>query len=695
MKKKLFLLLALLFFLVACSSNSNNDNNTNNNNENNTENNENQTAENEENDAPESLESEVLFSYDHENSGDYDIQSIGTDANGTAITFTGKEDIDRKTDYYTYFIDQNDNVIEGLELAEDEEQDRRCTDLSVSPNGDYLVYNCHDDGIAFSVYDMHEEETIHQMEEPDDYIRDIHGITNDKIVYYDIENDDYETELVAYDAEADDTTSYVLDDLIDLDDDSSFDRMILSDDGKYILINAYTALYLIDVEDKSAEEITNVEEQTDEYDADIFIYDEKMSPDAKYVYYKISENDSDPVYGQFFFHNLDTDEVTAFGELDYQYVRGFDVNGNVLLEGDDELTLYNIESEETRIIPEVEVGTYTGYFTLSHNGEYLIYTDKDSNDDDTYTQNLIRVSLGDISSYEMTELEAQEETVKEEPDQAEITLTEENFDEEDILVKLWEDSTDFMFPTEFPDKVERKTNQYSGDEDDRRFSQTIYMESDSARDNEVNFTAQLQSSSGRCVGFDDLDQVDTIDGDDYYFYDYRNKDVEAAVSVDDECYSFEAEEHSEDDMLEMAQSLKPIDEPFHDISLDGLKFPTQFPSEKPRAASPRVISYNDGEKVDFLMNYYGDRDDRNDNDIKMEFEIRTHEPTSFRNRDNEESVDIDGFDESYFSEDHMTLTMYDGTHYYVIKLDINNDMLQAYGSDQVEETFIEIGNSLK
>src|SRR5699024_1356 len=100
----------------------------------------------------------------------------------------------------------------------------------------------------------------------------------------------------------------------------------------------------------------------------------------------------------------------------------------------------------------------------------------------------------------MTELDAQEETVKEEPDQADITLTEENFDEEDILVKLWEDSTDFMFPTEFPDKVERKTNQYSGDEDDRRFSQTIYMESDSARDNEVNFTAQLQSSSGRCVG---------------------------------------------------------------------------------------------------------------------------------------------------------------------------------------------------
>src|SRR5690625_2513592 len=467
MKKNLYLLFALLFFLVACASNSNNDNNTNNNNEDNTENNENQTAENEGNDEPEPLETEVLFSYDHEDSGDYEIQSVGVDANGTAITFTGKEDIDRKTDYYTYFVDQNDNVFEGLELAEDEDQDRRCTDLSVSPNGDYLVYNCHDDGIAFSVYDMHEEETNHQMEEPDDYIRDIHGITNDKIIYYDIENDDYETELVAYDAEADDTTSYVLDDLIDLDDDSSFDRMILSDDGKYMLINAFTALYLVDVEDESAEEITNVEEQTEEYDADIFIYDEKMSPDAKYVYYRISENDTDPVYAEAFFNNLETDVFTVYVELGYSSVSCFDVNGNVQLEGDDELSLYNVESEETRLIPDVEVRTYTRYFTLSHNGEYLIYTDKDSNDDDTYTQNLKRVSLGDISSYETTELNAQEETVKEEPDQDEITLTEENFDEEDTLIKLWESSTDFMFPTEFPDKVKRKTNQYSGDEDDR------------------------------------------------------------------------------------------------------------------------------------------------------------------------------------------------------------------------------------
>src|SRR5690625_1322409 len=320
MKKNLFLLFELLFFLVACTSNSNNDNNTNNNNEDNTENNENQTAENEGNDEPEPLETEVLFSYDHEDSGDYEIQSVGVDANGTAITFTGKEDIDRKTDYYTYFVDQNDNVFEGLELAEDEDQDRRCTDLSVSPNGDYLVYDCHDDGIAFSVYDMEKEETIHQMDKLDSYIMDIYGISNDKVVYYEVENDDYETELVLYDAEADAGTHYVLKDLFDTEEEPSFDRIFQSDDGQYLLITAFTELYLFDTEAKSAKEIVTVDPHVEEHDTDIFIYNVKMSPDATYVYYEISENEMDPVYKEHFFHNLDNDEVTAFSELDYASV---------------------------------------------------------------------------------------------------------------------------------------------------------------------------------------------------------------------------------------------------------------------------------------------------------------------------------------------------------------------------------------
>lgn len=161
------------------------------------------------------------------------------------------------------------------------------------------------------------------------------------------------------------------------------------------------------------------------------------------------------------------------------------------------------------------------------------------------------------------------------------------------------------------------------------------------------------------------------------------------------CYSFEAKEYTEDEMLEMAQSLESIAEPVHDISLEGLKFPTKFPSEKPEQTRPRVISYSDGEEVDFLMEYRSDRDDRKDSDIHMKFEIRTYEPSLFGIGDEEYAVDVDGFDETYFFEDHMKLIMYDGTHYYVIKLEIDNDMLQAFGSDHVEDIFVEIGNSLK
>lgn len=91
MKKRFTLLFVLLLFLAACSSNSDH-NNANNDND--------QTTVNEENNEQEPLETEVLFSYDHEDPGDYTIQSIQIDADGKAMTFTGKEDIDRKTEYF-------------------------------------------------------------------------------------------------------------------------------------------------------------------------------------------------------------------------------------------------------------------------------------------------------------------------------------------------------------------------------------------------------------------------------------------------------------------------------------------------------------------------------------------------------------------------------------------------------------------
>src|SRR5699024_9507068 len=139
----------------------------------------------------------------------------------------------RSTEYYTYFVDKNKNVVEGVELAVKEDQERRCTVMSLSPNGDYLVYNCHDKGIEFSVYDLNTDKTIHQVESSDEYIRNIFGISNEKVVYYEIENDDYQTELVLYNTDTDEKTRLVLEELFKTEDYLSFEDPIASDDGKY------------------------------------------------------------------------------------------------------------------------------------------------------------------------------------------------------------------------------------------------------------------------------------------------------------------------------------------------------------------------------------------------------------------------------------------------------------------------------
>src|SRR5699024_7627312 len=590
MKKVIAIIGVLLLFLVACSSDSEDAN----------ENDDTSKKETESEEENKPLKKEILYSHDHEDSGDYSFQSIRTDASGKVITFTGLEDIDRKKEYFTFVVNQQDEVFEALELAEDENQDRRCTDLLVSPSGEYLVYNCHDDGIDFSIYDMNKEETIHQMEESDSYIMNIHAISDDKIVIYEVETDDYETELVFYDAETDEKTSIVLEDLFDMED-VSFDTLIQTDDGQHLLINALTSLYMIDVENESAEEIVNVDAYAEEYDAEIFIYNIEYSPDGKYSYYNISENDSDPVYSEFFFHNLDTDEVTGYSELDYSSIRGFDVNGNMLLKDDDLLYVYNAKEDVTRIIPDIEATTYMRYLTLSHDGKYIIYTDKESSDDDTYIQQLIRIELGDISSYETTELKAQQEKRESEIKEDEIVLTEETFDEKEQINELWENSVDVMFPTKFPGEVEGISNHYVGQEDQRRYLQTIRLKTDSIRDDNINFRAVIRENPDKCPGFADLDVVDTIDGNDFYFYDYKNRDVEAGIAIDDVCYYFDTEDHTEEEMKEMAASLEEIDKPVQTISFDDVLFPTKFPSEKPQATNPRVIVHSNGDKIDFLM----------------------------------------------------------------------------------------------
>lgn len=677
--RRRYIFLLFLVFIVACSNHSDGAV-------------EKEQPENDGNQVSEepSITTEVLYTYEHENSGDYSIQSVKTDSEGTAVIFTGNEDIDRKSDYYTYVVDRNNEVIEGLELANDKEQERRCVDLNLSPNGNYMVYDCHDDGIEFSIYDMETEEIIHQVPEADVYVQDVLGVSDDLTVYLETSNEDSETELTLYDVESKTYNHYELAELFDIEY-PSLNKITPTDDGKQILIDIVEALYLFDTETEEVSEIVNVESYQEEYDSDgIFVYNARLSPDGKYLHYVVAENTSDPVYSEYFFKNLESGEIDVYGEFDYT-VGNFDIHGNLLLSDTDNLYLYNLDSKETLIIPEIEVSVYSSYFTISPNGKFLIYTDKESNEDDTYTQYLYRVSLGDISSYEIVELRVQKEKEREEVGQDEITLTEASFDEKDNFLELWESSTSVMFPTKFSEKVLHKTNHYSGEYDGNRYSQTIFLDTTSFKRNEIEFTAITSYDGNACPFFDDLEVVDTIDGIDYYFYDYKNADVEAGVSIDDICYYIDAEDHTEEEMLLIAQSLAPIDSSFHKISVDQLRFPTKFPIGNPEPSSPRVIAYQDGEMVDYLIDYRGE----SDNDIKMELEIRNNEPNLYMNEKNGTVVDVDGWDEAYFTEDYMQLHLYDGTYYYIIELEISKDLLEVFGSEHVEEVFLEIGESIK
>src|SRR5699024_2703371 len=163
--------------------------------------------------------------------------------------------------------------------------------------------------------------------------------------------------LVLYNTDTDEKTRLVLEELFKTEDYLSFEDPIASDDGKYFLVNAFTSLYLIDVENKSAEEIVNVEKKADETDYEVLIYSAVMSPDAKYLYYQISGDESEGIQSEFTFHNLETDEVTVYEDFDY-YVRGFDVHGNALLQSEEELLLHHPETEETRMIPDIELKVY-------------------------------------------------------------------------------------------------------------------------------------------------------------------------------------------------------------------------------------------------------------------------------------------------------------------------------------------------
>lgn len=683
MRKKLIFLF-ILIFLVACASEGTEDAGGE------------QTNDTTDETEALTLSSEILFSYDHEDAGDYYLMSIQTDTDGKGIVFTEVEEIDRVTDYYTYFVNHDDEVIEGISLADDPDQERRCTNMFLSPNGQYLVYDCHDDGIEFSIYDLEQEEIIHQIPDFEIYVQDIVGISNDLMVYLQSTNDDGDEQFTLYDVDNEASEHYIFDDIFDLEY-PSFNTITPTNDGQKVFFDAITALFILNLDTGVVDEIANVEPLWETFDDDlIFIYNSMISPDGKYAYYNISDNSSDTDYSEYVFHNLETGEIDSYAEFDYQTVRNFDLHGNLLIAADDQLYLYNFETKETRVVPDIALDRHSGYMTLAHNGQFIFYTGKVKNDDDTYTQHLYRVTLGDTDTFETTSLPVKASVEREpiEPiEDDQISLHDASLNEVEILNSLWEDSTQVMYPTKFPEDLSYINNSFSGEPSDRDFTQFIYFDTGkvSSNRNDLNFSASIVENDDKCIALSDLEVVKTIDGVDYYFYDYRNADVEAGVRIDNVCYIIKAEDYTEEEMLSMIESLEPIDTVFYDLPSDQFKFPTKFPIANPEARYPTLRSNQNGDSYSYSISYYGDEE----NDIKMVVDRRNNEPKLYMSEKHGFAVDVAGWDEAYFSEFSMELILFDGTDYYSIDLAISDDIVEALGIDELSKLYTEIGASFK
>ncbi|WYP26638.1 hypothetical protein NSQ54_00435 [Alkalihalobacillus sp. FSL W8-0930] len=679
--KKLIMLIAMMsVWVVGCSSNADVSE----------ENEPTEEARTAEEDESSSLSEEVIFEYNHEGLSDYDLQSLRTSASGETSVITGHEDIDRVSEYYTYVIDPSGEAVEGRKFALEEDVERRCVDMAPSPNGQYLLYNCHDEGIEFSVYDLEKDELIHQALETDDYVDELAGITDDLVVYMVTDTIDRELFITLYDVTSEEKTDFLLSELLETDD-ISLNGITPTADGSKVLIDTVLKLHLLDVESGEVTELASVEEAAEEFDSNnMFIYSATMSPDGKYLYYLITENrGSDSAFEEHYIMNLESGETDAYESIGHDRVIGFDINGNMLLKDDDQLVMHNLDTEETRALPDdIDLRSSTG-FHITINGDYVFYTDKDSEDDDTYTSRLFRVALGDIGTYGESEFKAVDVRERDEPEQDEITLTEQNANERDVLREVLESSTRVMYPTEFPETLDYRFNHTS----EESYWQRINLDTSEYAKDQIDFRAYVHEDEDRqCRLEDNAEVVDTMEGSDIYFYEFGNDDVELSVKIDNICYRYEARKYSQEEMIAMAKSMKPIEEPFHDMPIEEQRFPTLLPIQEVESMDPRLSTGRDGEIDSYFLEYKGE----GTGDLTLKLTIKNgDEPSFFMNEEHGEFVELEGWETVFYVDDYTSLQLFDGTYYYEVEFDINNDILQAYGPEHVKETLIEIGDSFQ
>ncbi|PAV30943.1 hypothetical protein CIL05_04305 [Virgibacillus profundi] len=671
-----FGLVILIILLAACSSDSSNE--------------ETPVAE-ETSNAEAPLEPEVLFSYEEGEDDRYEIHNITSSYDASTVLFNTKETIKRDDERYDYVVYGGKDAVELRELSTSGDEEEACQQENISPNGQYLIVKCLKMDHAFMIYDLEKDEIIHEEPEFEDYGTDVMGITNDmEVVLKSIDGD----LLSIYNVENKQTEEYSLPKLTGIEDEV-FENFAISNDGQKILINAFYRLYLVDRGTGELQEILNLDSYQEQFETEeLYLYSQRFSPDGKYAFIKISENTSDPIYQSHNFINLETGEIQSFSEFEYNRIGDIDENGRVLLtDSDDEIYIYSIPDEETYRIPDLDLSTYADEFTLSTDGNYLLYSDKKS--DEVKTNYVYKVALGDVSTYETTDFMATPEELEElesspgegdtTADSIELSPVEE--DVNNLYMENWNNISNVLYPTEFPEEVESISYRVNTG----RYGQTIKFVSDSTVRKDMSFTAVDRTGEDHpavCID-DDLELTETKDGIDYYFYLFSNDEGEISFVKDEWCYTIEGEDFTEEEYFTVAYSLAKAGEIPHELPIDEVSFPTELPIQDV-IVSRNALYHYDEMKHKYVVDYYGD----NENDVKIDFEIDQNEPDFYDYEENE-SIELTNGMEGSYNEEYLRVFMYDDKYYYTIKADIDNELIDKLGIENIKNALIEVGNSVE
>lgn len=643
---------------------------------------------------------EVLFTYEFDEDDRYDFTGINASIDGDTILFKTKEEIKRDSQRYEYIIvgeEEAKNVKELSEASEEDLDGRRCSRTFISPDGRYLTYSCARAENWFVVYDTEEQQVVHHQQELEDRSLDIAGITNNMEIILKSHDGD---RVAVYHLETEDMTEFSIPELSGIEDDHYTD-LLVADDGKKIFISNMLRISVLDTESGTLEKVMNVdpyvERFKDETDG-MSLGTLKVSPNGKYLFFLIGgSKNKETVYQSINFVNVETGEKRSFTDHEYQNFRSIDNEGNILLGDNDQMYLYNIDSDTTYHIPNVQIRTYTKYITLTGDGKHLLYADRIRDSDEQPAYELFHLAIEELDTYEVVDFQATLEDTEKllgevaitehtNSSRDEIALTPVTEDVRKLIEEKWEKSATIRYPSEFPEEVTSISESIHHES----FKQTIRLDPDElTKRRDLVYTVNSYPDRDRkdfCI-HDDLELEETLDGVDYYFYLFSNEDAELAFVEGDLCYELKGKGFTKDEMFDVIGSIETQGKQLDGLPIAEVKFPIELPQRD--AEVRRFHISKQGSNYTFHVNYYGD-----ENELEITHIATTDEPKEFEDKENIE-VEVNDASEAYFNESTLYLYVYDGNYYYTLRAEAKNEVRDALGGEEnIKEALIETANSL-